>query len=111
MAQREQANVPLLLTIGAVSGFLIIVLAIGVQAWFLREVQQEVAAKWDNQPTQPLTDQRIAQQAKISRYGWAGEDKKRATIPIDEAMKLIVKQSQQAQPPAAPATQAASASN
>jgi hypothetical protein len=110
MAQREQANVPLLLTIGAVSGFLIIVLAIGVQAWFLREVQQEVAQKWDNAPQQPLTDILLAQQMRISQYRWVDKDKHRVAIPIDEAMKLVAAgtlpqppATQPAQP--APATQ------
>jgi len=111
MAQREQANVPLLLTIGAVSGFLIIVLAIGVQAWFLREVQQEVAAKWDNTPQQPLTDIRLAQQVRINQYRWVDKEKQRIAIPIDEAMKLVAegKRPEQPAPPAkpqaAPATQ------
>ena len=98
MAQREQANVPLLLTIGAVSGFLIIVLAIGVQAWFLREVQQEVTAKWDNAPIQPLTDIRLAQQVRINQYRWVDREKQRIAIPIDQAMKLMAQQ-------AAPTTQ------
>ncbi|MEO6436013.1 MAG: hypothetical protein ABIP55_09655 [Tepidisphaeraceae bacterium] len=106
MAQREQANVPLLMTIGAVSGFLIIVLAIGVQAWFLREVQQEVAVKWDDQPVQPLTDQLIAQQVKINEFRWVDQDKKRVAIPIEEAMKLVA-QGKRPAPTTKPATQAA----
>ena len=95
MAQREQANVPLLLTIGAVSGFLVIVLSMGIQAWFLREVQREVAQKWDNTPLQPITDIKRAQEENISKYRWVDKDKKRVAIPIDEAMKLIVQQNQQ----------------
>jgi hypothetical protein len=89
MAQREQANVPLLLTIGGVSGILIIVLAIGLQAWYLREVQQEVAAKWDNVPIQPLADRRAEQWQRITTYHWVDKDKQRAAIPISEAMKIV----------------------
>ena len=96
MAQREQANVPLLLTIGAVSGFLIIVLAIGVQAWFLLEVHQEAAAKWENTPVQPVTDARLAQLVRINEYRWVDEEKKRLAIPIEEAMKLVAQEQQQA---------------
>ena len=88
MAQREQANVPLLMTIGAVSGFLIIVLAIGLQAWYLREIQHEVRAKWDNVPTQPITDLRTAQIGRINRTG-PDPDTKKNTIPIAEAMKIV----------------------
>jgi hypothetical protein len=92
MAQREQANVPLLLTIGAVSGFLIIVLAIGIQAWFLREVQREVTQKWEGQPIQPVTDKKSQQLANITTYRWSDKEKKHAAIPIDQAMKLYVEQ-------------------
>lgn len=98
MAQREQANVPLLLTIGGVSGFLIIVLAIGIQAWFLREVQREVAQKWDATPLQPITDMKRTQEMNISTYRWIDKDKKRVAIPIDEAMRIFVQQNQQNSP-------------
>ena len=103
MAQREQANVPLLLTIGGVSGFLIIVLAMGIQAWFLREVQREVAQKWDNTPLQPITDIKRTQEMNISTYRWVDKDKKRVAIPIDDAMRIVARKSQQN----APATQQA----
>jgi hypothetical protein len=89
MSQRQEANVPLLITIGAVSGFLLLVMTIGLQAWFLREVQVEVTQKWDNTPIQPLTDQRQAQQTNLSTYRWINRDKNRVAIPIDEAMKVI----------------------
>jgi hypothetical protein len=92
MAQREQANVPLLLTIGAVSGFLIIVLAIGIQAWFLREVQREVTQKWEGQPIQPVSDKKAQQLANITTYHWNDKEKKHAAIPIDQAMKLYVQE-------------------
>src|SRR5829696_5868809 len=107
MAQREQANVPLLLTIGAVSGFLVIVLAMGIQAWFLREVQREVAQKWDNTPLQPITDIKRQQETNISTYRWVDKDKKRVAIPIDDAIRQIAQQNQQNASPApasAPAT-------
>jgi len=103
MAQREQANVPLLLTIGGVSGFLIIVLAIGIQAWFLREVQREVAQKWDTTPLQPITDIKRQQETNISTFRWVDKDKKRVAIPIDDAMRIIAQQNQAT----APATQQA----
>ena len=92
MAQRQEANVPLLMTIGAVSGFLLIVLGIGTEAWFLREVQHEVAAKWDDVPIQPLTDQRSEQLARISSYRWVDQQKNRVAIPIDQAMKMVAEQ-------------------
>src|SRR5688500_16728725 len=106
MAQREQANVPLLLTIGAVSGFLVIVLAMGIQAWFLREVQREVAQRWDNTPLQPITDIRRQQETNISTFRWVDKEKKRVAIPIDDAIRIVAQQNGQAQPAATqPTTQ------
>lgn len=89
MAQREQANVPLLLTIGIVSGLLIIVLGIGLEAWYLSEVQAEVQAKWDGVQTQPVADLKASQIERITTYHWVDKQKKVAAIPIDEAMKIV----------------------
>src|SRR5688572_27838844 len=106
MAQREQANVPLLLTIGAVSGFLVIVMAIGIQAWFLREVQRDVAQKWDTVPLQPISDIRRQQETNISTLRWVDKDKRRVAIPIDDAMRIVAQQNGQVQSLATqPATQ------
>ena len=92
MAQREQTNVPLLVTIGAISGVMLVVLGIGLEAWYLREVQQAVTAKWDNVPIQPLTDNRAAQWQNISTYHWVDEKHTKAAIPITEAMKIVAAQ-------------------
>ncbi len=89
MAQRQQPNVALLITIGAVSGFLFLVMVIGVQAWFQYEVKEEVARKWDSTPIQPLTDQRKAQLDNINNYRWIDRSKDRVAIPIDQAMKIV----------------------
>lgn len=107
MAQREQANVPLLMTIGAVSGVMVIVLSIGIQAWFLREMQREVHAKWDDAPIQPLTDKRNAELRNISTYRLVDQERGRAAIPIDDAIKIVVQQNQNA----APATQPRASAN
>ncbi len=92
MAQRQEANVPLLLTIGTISGFLVIVLVIGIQAWFLREVQTEVAQKWDTPPIQPLTNQRQEQLHRISAYRVIDAGKNQVAIPINDAIEMIVAQ-------------------
>jgi hypothetical protein len=92
MAQRQEANVPLLMTIGAIAGFLLIVLAIGVEAWFLREVQHETALTWDNAQVQPLTDQRKEQLARINNYRWTNKEHTRVAIPIDQAMNMVAQE-------------------
>src|SRR6187431_2509222 len=89
MAQRQEANVPLLMTIGAISGFLLLVLMIGTEAWFLREVQHQTAIEWDNAVPQPLTGLRAEQHARINSYRWLDKEKTRVAIPIDQAMKIV----------------------
>jgi len=81
MAIKQEANVPLLLTIGAVSGFLLLVLIIGIQAWFLNEVKNEVEAKWHDTPMEPVTSQYAAQRQRITTA---------AAVPIDQAIQLVV---------------------
>ena len=46
MASKEGTNAQVILTIGAVSGFTVIVLVIGLQAWFLSEERSETEAKF-----------------------------------------------------------------
>ena len=90
MAIEQQPNTPLLITIGAVSGFLLLVLIIGVQAWFLREVQRETRIKYEDVPQQPVTDLKLEQLTKIHQYRYVDQAKGRVAIPIDQAMKMIV---------------------
>jgi hypothetical protein len=93
MAIEQQPNTPLLITIGAVSGFLLLVLIIGVQAWFLREVQRETRIKYEDDPKalpQPYTNLKLEQLTKINQTRWVDQSKGRVTIPIDQAMKMIV---------------------
>ena len=85
MASRQQANVPLILTIGTVSGVLLLVLTIGVQSWFLRETQVEVIRKWENVAPQPLTSQRAAQWANLHP-----RSKSPTTIPIEDAVQYVI---------------------
>jgi hypothetical protein len=93
MAIEQQPNTSLLLTVGAVSGILLVVLIIGVQAWFLREVQREVRIKYEDNPQalpQPLTNLKLEQMAKINQSRWVDQSKGIVAIPIADAMKLIV---------------------
>ncbi len=50
MAMKQEANTPLILTIGAMSGILILVIMFGVEAWFRHEERAELDIQWDKQP-------------------------------------------------------------
>ncbi|HEY8668726.1 MAG TPA: hypothetical protein VIL86_18915 [Tepidisphaeraceae bacterium] len=90
MAKHQEVNIARILVIGAVAGFLLIVLVIGVQGWFLQEVHQETAAKWDDTPVRWLANLRAGQLEKINSYRWVDRQHQTVAIPIDEAMKLLL---------------------
>ena len=45
MAFKQEVNVPLIFTIGVVSGIMLLVIVIGTQAWYQSEEINEVALK------------------------------------------------------------------
>jgi hypothetical protein len=45
MAMRQEVNAPLILTVGAVGGVMVLVLMIGLHAWYLNEERREQIAK------------------------------------------------------------------
>ena len=89
MTFKDDVNSPLIITVGAISGFLVIVLVIGLQAWFLSEEQRELSGDY-SAGNRELTELRKDQQAKISTYHWIDRDKNVVAIPIDEAKKLLI---------------------
>ena len=94
MAIDQHHNTPLLITIGAVSGFLLLVLVIGVQAWFLREVQRETRIKYEDVPAQPVTDLKLEQLTKIHQPRWVDQGKgrvvRRMFTDIDADVYVLV---------------------
>jgi hypothetical protein len=65
MASKQEANAPLILTIAAMSGFFVLVLYFGVEAWFRNEEAIELDHQWDNNPNAWLTDLRESQRANL----------------------------------------------
>jgi hypothetical protein len=84
VAIKQEVNAPLIVTIGVVSGFLLLVVVFGVQAWFVREERDEITRKWELSKNVQLEDLRSAQRAKIESAGGT-------MIPIEKAMLEIVK--------------------
>jgi hypothetical protein len=84
VAIKQEVNAPLIVTIGVVSGFLLLVIVFGVQAWFVREERDEIDNKWREAKNVQLDDLRSAQRAKIEMAGGT-------MIPIEKAMQEIVK--------------------
>lgn len=88
MSMKQEVNAPLILTIGAIGGFLFLVIVIGLQAWYLWAQRIEVRSKWDIAGRTEASMMIDEQEARISNYAITGDG--RATVPIDVAMKAIV---------------------
>jgi len=80
---KQEVNAPLIVTIGVVSGLLLLVVVFGTQAWFVREEREEIADKWNKSEYVQLEELRAAQRAKIEAKG-------ATTIPVAQAMQVIV---------------------
>jgi len=89
-AIKQDANVSLVLSVGVISGILIIVTIIGVQAWYQSEEDAEASAKADEYPNQTLIDLKAGQTQRISDYRWVDQKNNVVAIPIDKAMDVFV---------------------
>src|SRR4051794_12134886 len=89
MAMKQDVNAPLIVTIGVVSGLLLLVVVFGLQAWFVREERAEIAGKWEEAGVSKYVEIHTEQRAKIEREG-VDEQTKARTIPIEKAMQVII---------------------
>jgi hypothetical protein len=90
MAFKQEVNVPLILTIGIVSGIMLLVIVIGTQAWFQNEEQSEIATKALEFPHQGLIDLQSGQRANINSYRWVDQKNGVVAIPIGRAMDVML---------------------
>jgi hypothetical protein len=91
MAIKQDVNAPLIVTIGVVSGLLLLVVVFGLQAWFVREERAEITEKWESSPNTYAQDLRAAQRARIHREGPVEEAGAKVTmLPIDKAIQITI---------------------
>ena len=64
---KQEANAPMILTIGAVSAFLVLVTMFGTEAWFRYEQRTEETAQWDKSSNTWLDAGREPQKARLLR--------------------------------------------
>jgi hypothetical protein len=102
MAFKQEVNVSLLLTIGIVSGILLLVIVIGTQAWYQSEEMQEIALKAHDateralspdSPTVTFAELKQGQELALdAKPHWVDEKKKdRVTVPIGQAMAYLAR--------------------
>ncbi len=118
MAMTQQVNTRLILTVGAVSGLLIVVISIGTQAWFQSEENREITEKWDASSSVPVSSlalNSVLPDQPLDEYRFRNIDDKGnkvPVIPISDAMRIMVETNGQlpsTQPTTAPTTQPAGA--
>src|SRR5690348_7069774 len=86
---KQEVNSPLIVVTGIISVLLLVVAAVGVEAWFRYEKQAEVEEKWAANPNTWLADIRNEERANLdSGYHWNAK-RTAATVPIEQAMRLI----------------------
>ena len=92
MTTKQPVNAPLILTVGAISCMLLVVIMFGVEAWFRFEERGEIEAKYNQPVAVPtaLASLRQTQLGNIERAG-ASQDGKQHFARIEDTMQAIVK--------------------
>lgn len=101
MALKQEVNVPLIVTIGVVSTVVVLVLILGTEAWYESEADAQFTAaaleyrdfQSPDLNHQTLLDLKKAQEANINSYRWVDKSKGIVTMPIDDAIKLMIQTS------------------
>ena len=84
---KPDIDIPLLVTIVAVTAIFLLVTTIGVDAWYRTTEAAVVEQKWDESPNQWLADLRAEERAnlnithRINRNHWH--------VPVSEAMRIL----------------------
>jgi hypothetical protein len=90
VAIKQEVNVSLVVTIGVISGILLLVVVIGVQAWYQNEEDIEFARKEVEFPNDALISLQTEQKANINTTRWVDKKNNVVAIPISQAMKIMV---------------------
>jgi hypothetical protein len=86
---KQEVNSPLIVVTGIISVLLLVVSAVGVEAWFRYEEQAEVQAKWQTNQNTWLADIRKEERANLDNgYHWNAK-RTAATVPIEQAMRIV----------------------
>ncbi|MGE5612450.1 MAG: hypothetical protein ACM359_24595 [Bacillota bacterium] len=88
MATKSDINFPAIVTIGAVSVCLLLVIILGVQALFMSQEQAEMD-QYNNNPVLSLENLKLEQQVRLNSYRWIDREKQTVAIPIDQAMRIM----------------------
>jgi hypothetical protein len=97
VAFKQEVNVPLVVTIGIISGILILVSVIGTQAWYQSEEENQIAIvshEADERPAPENWLKGIQEKGKAAIDGqphWVDQKNGVVAIPVSEAMDYLSK--------------------
>jgi hypothetical protein len=92
MAERDDLNVPMIATVGAVSVILTVAIVFAVRAMYFSYANSETQRKVIEAPTVNADSRLAEQEAKLARYSWVNRAQGTVTIPIERAMELVVEE-------------------
>ena len=90
MAFKQGINIPMLVTTALVSILVLVVLIAGTEAWFNASMQQETDVKETMDNPSEFAVARAKQAQSLERVGWTDSSQKAVTIPIEQAMQIMV---------------------
>jgi cytochrome c2 len=89
MSIRQDVNAPVIWTVGIVSGLLLLVAIVGLQAWFYAAERDEIARKWEQAGNPWLDNLRREQRRNLTARRWVDVEKQIVTMPIDRAAAYV----------------------
>jgi len=87
---KEDVNAPFIITTAIISAIMLVVVIIGTHAWFLYEEGKEFDIKWDTSPNTTLVMLNESQIDNLDTVKWVDDSKTLASVPIDQAMKMVI---------------------
>lgn len=89
MSIRQEVNAPVIWTVGIVAGLLLLVVIVGLQAWFYAAERDEIARKWEQAGNPWLDNLRREQSRNLTTRRWVDVEKQIVTMPIDRAAAYV----------------------
>lgn len=90
-ASSRDMNIPVLVTLGAVSTILVYVIVVATQAWFRFEFNREYERKVLTREDPELIELKAEQYGRLEGGQWVNQEQGVATIPIADATKEAVR--------------------
>jgi hypothetical protein len=92
MAEPNEVDVPVVVTVGLVSVFLTVATIFGVQALFFNYEQVQLEQKVISAKDTAAETHLASEETRLASYGWVDREKQRVAIPIERAMGAVVRE-------------------